>query len=979
MARLLLVAVAAFVFTAPSARAQFVNAAPDNPLYDAGGPHQSDPGQWNLRKIRMPEAWGITTGSDEIVVAMIDLPIDLTLPDLDGTLWENPDEVPGNNVDDDENDLIDDIHGWSFATSQPVSPGPFSHGAPVAGIALAETDNATDMAGIAGGRLGIPGVRLMVLTWQLTSTRDQELADALDYAREKGADVVNMSFSASGPAFTAAGARATADGMVLIAASGNGDSTSDDFSPNNPVFDDPANVGQCPSLGTFPGSDPDVLSVGATLIGGQRWAGSCPFGNGSVSRSVMAPGGDDIPTLASDGGTVPSFGGTSAAAPHVAGVAALLLSVHPALTRDQVYDAIVSTANLSGCIEIDPALSYGRECGSGRLDAYAALHYVLEHYGGPQQDMTLSEDLTVPMGETWDLGDISLRFANGARLRVLGTLNADGTTFTNDGGEGWGGIDFQPGSSGTLQNATTRLAGNAATGGAAGVRAYDATVSIVGGSIADGLSTASGVRVIGSQGYITVDGTLIERMPHDGILATGFGTVKVFNATIQQNLASGITATTGAMVHVGSPTTGARSAMVNDLTGNAHRGILAASGATVTHAKASAVGQRGYNYVVGNQQGGIATQTGALQNAGSSNAYASYNWIAGNQGFNAVSRTTGTVTNARYDWWGTPSAPPDTFAYHGTSQQAYLGFLPRLTAPPAAAPGAAPLTAPPPEPAAVPGNVFTDAEALALRGRGREGVALLTETIAGRPGSTDAATALSMAGAFAADEEGDEASRASALALLHRESRSRRADHRAWARRGLVRAYGRAGDYRRMMTEAQAMLGDDPDAVSAFIAHLVLAYGYASVGKADLAWEAWEAAAVLGTSREVAEEISVEAARSDLVALVGAHPGSTRSAAVLAQSSVVDATSEAGLLAPYPNPAGAGMVTVPYVLAESGPVRLTLVDVIGREVVVLVDGVQETGAHLVRLDTDRLALGVYAIRFQSGEAAPESRVLTIAR
>ncbi|MEM1118502.1 MAG: hypothetical protein AAGJ11_18480, partial [Bacteroidota bacterium] len=81
---------------APEAAAQFpsplVTGDPDDPIYDTGGSYPADPGQWNLRKINMPQAWDLTTGSADIIVAVIDDAFDLEHPDLVDALWINEEE-----------------------------------------------------------------------------------------------------------------------------------------------------------------------------------------------------------------------------------------------------------------------------------------------------------------------------------------------------------------------------------------------------------------------------------------------------------------------------------------------------------------------------------------------------------------------------------------------------------------------------------------------------------------------------------------------------------------------------------------------------------------------------------------------------------------------------------------------------------------------------------------------------------------------
>lgn len=137
---------------APSAVAQFV---PDDPLYDSGGPYPTiDDGQWNLRAIQVDRAWEITTGSDEVVIAVLDNSHRLDHEDLAGALWTNPDEIPNNGIDDDLNGYIDDIHGCDFTLNSGTASALYFHATPVTGIALARTDNAKGLAGVAGGEAG---------------------------------------------------------------------------------------------------------------------------------------------------------------------------------------------------------------------------------------------------------------------------------------------------------------------------------------------------------------------------------------------------------------------------------------------------------------------------------------------------------------------------------------------------------------------------------------------------------------------------------------------------------------------------------------------------------------------------------------------------------------------------------------------------------------------------------------------------------
>ncbi|MEW6508300.1 MAG: S8 family serine peptidase [Bacteroidota bacterium] len=131
---------------------------------------------------------------------------------------------------------------------------------------------------------------------------------------------------------------------------------------------------------------------------------------------------------------------TSQSTPFASGIIALLKSIKTDLTASQCYNILKNTADKIGA---DSYISgWNRYLGYGRINAYKALKYTLENYGG-----TLAQTLTVPSGETWNFQPgVTVKFANGASLIVNGTLNAVGSstnkiTFTRSGSSGtWGGI-----------------------------------------------------------------------------------------------------------------------------------------------------------------------------------------------------------------------------------------------------------------------------------------------------------------------------------------------------------------------------------------------------------------------------------------------------------------------------------------------------------------------------------------------------------
>jgi len=234
--------------------------------------------QWGLAKIRAPEAWDITTGDPDIIIAVIDTGVDYSHPDLEDNIWVNMAEMEGVvGEDDDDNGYIDDVYGWDFAddnndpTPLPLSYGNHQqdHGTHVAGIIAAEGNNAMGIAGVCWN------AKIMVLKVQKDGILYMEslaIIKAMDYAIAKGARIVNCSFGGGGYTVAEDEAFAVLEGADIIAvcAAGN-DGTDNDETPEYPASYDLDNI----------------IAVAASDQGDDL-AGLSNYGLESVD--VMAPG-----------------------------------------------------------------------------------------------------------------------------------------------------------------------------------------------------------------------------------------------------------------------------------------------------------------------------------------------------------------------------------------------------------------------------------------------------------------------------------------------------------------------------------------------------------------------------------------------------------------------------------------------------------------------------------------------------------------
>ncbi len=263
------------------------------------------------------EAWDITTG-DSVVVAVIDTGIDYNHPDLAANVWVNTSEIPGNGVDDDGNGYIDDIHGYDFFNNDGDPLDDNNHGTHVSGTIAAVGNNGIGIVGV-NWNAQVMGLKFLGANGRGDT---QSAVSAVAYAIEMGATVINNSWG--GSSFSQSLKDAVLDandaGILFVASAGN-NSKDNDSAPSYPTSYDV----------------PNVLSVAAI----DRLDAIARFSNfGRDSVDIGAPGVDILSTITNS--RYAAFNGTSMAAPHVSGAAALLLDDNPGL------DAISLKALLTG-------------------------------------------------------------------------------------------------------------------------------------------------------------------------------------------------------------------------------------------------------------------------------------------------------------------------------------------------------------------------------------------------------------------------------------------------------------------------------------------------------------------------------------------------------------------------------------------------------------------------------------------------------
>ena len=375
------------------------------------------------------DAWELCTGSSDVVVAVIDGPVQYNHPDLAAAMWVNEAELNGvEGVDDDGNNYVDDVYGYNFNTAgysngkiNWTTEGESGHGTHVAGIVAAVNNNGVGISSIAGGSGSGDGVRIMgcqVFDGTFAAS-DRDMSNAFIYAADNGACIAQCSYAYDPRSFDSDNAyinhtsieynaikyfvnpencNHSAIGQNLaIFASGNETTSNSGYPGALPI---------CVSVTAY---GPDYLPTGYTNYG-RGCNIAAPGGDYSIGNSVSQILSTCIKDVVGD--DYAWMEGTSMACPHVSGVAALGISYaakigkkfegddyrHTLLTAVNDINSLMleGTKPYNGVADAVVLKNYHKRMGTGALDTWR-LFMLIE--GTPSVQVTAGERCSVDLKE----------------------------------------------------------------------------------------------------------------------------------------------------------------------------------------------------------------------------------------------------------------------------------------------------------------------------------------------------------------------------------------------------------------------------------------------------------------------------------------------------------------------------------------------------------------------------------------------------
>ena len=276
---------------------------PNDPYVVAGN-------EWHLAKIQAFQAWDVTVGATNVIIAVLDSGINAIHPDLAGRI----------------------VQGYDFVNGDTDPTDDYGHGTAVAGTLVASGNNGVGVAGVAYG-CTVLSVKIMDA---FGSASHSTIAQGIEYAVQHGARVINLSLGGDWPSSTLQNAInfAWSNNVVVVAAAGNNGGT----------------------LPQYPAACDHVVAVASSEPDDSRsW-----FSSYGPDVMLFAPGDNIWTTQRDPNNPYGAWSGTSFSSPVVAGVAALLLSLNPALSNNQIVDVLKQSADDLGVPGYDAIFAYGR-------------------------------------------------------------------------------------------------------------------------------------------------------------------------------------------------------------------------------------------------------------------------------------------------------------------------------------------------------------------------------------------------------------------------------------------------------------------------------------------------------------------------------------------------------------------------------------------------------------------------------------------
>jgi subtilisin family serine protease len=313
-----------------------------------GEPNDLDPKLWGLKNtgqtggksgadVSAVDAWKVTTGDGSDngpLIAIIDTGIDYNHPDLAANIWTNPGEIAGDGIDNDNNGVIDDIHGYYPGANSGDPMDGHSHGTHCAGTIAAVGNNGEGVTGV------MQNARLMAVKIfsDSGSTTAADIVKGINYTTRMGADITSNSWGGGGRSEAIRDAFASNDALHIIAAgNSNYDNDKRDNFPSNYDLD-------------------NIVAVAATNHNDER----ASFSQwGATKVDVAAPGRNIWSTVPISKGSYGNKSGTSMATPHVSGGAGLIMSAYPEASNAEVKARLIHGSDKIAALH-DISVSDGR-------------------------------------------------------------------------------------------------------------------------------------------------------------------------------------------------------------------------------------------------------------------------------------------------------------------------------------------------------------------------------------------------------------------------------------------------------------------------------------------------------------------------------------------------------------------------------------------------------------------------------------------